>query len=189
MKPSALVTTKKPLKVDLKSMTTAKNQKQPGHDFSKQALDSLLSRNKNSQFSADSSDYFGLNDNQHSDFDDDEDEDYDDEDDEGTIHQIQPGTDPKKLLHALENAKNHDFNTDDVSHFSNSRANFPVTRKPQHAEDSKPPSVLLPGSPRAVQAQIIKPRFVTLNWLEPKENPDEVVSYTIYYKMNAADAR
>lgn len=187
---TAAITTKKPTKFDLKSMTTTKNQKQLANDFSKQALDSLLSRNKNSQFSADSNDYLDrLNDNQHSDFDDDEDEDYDDEDDEGTIHHIQPGTDPKKLLHALENAKNHDFNTDDVSHFSNSHANFPVTRKPQHVEDSKPPSVLLPGPPRAVQAQIIKPRFVTLNWLEPKENPDEVVSYTIYYKMNAADAR
>lgn len=170
-------------------MTTTKNQKQLPNDFSKQALDSLLSRNKNSQFSGDSDYIERLNDHQH--FDDEEDdEDYDDEDDdEGTIHQIQPGTDPKKFLHALENAKNHDFNTDDVSHFSNSRANFPVTRKPQNAEDSKPPSVLLPGQPRAVQAQIIKPRFVTLNWLEPKENPDEVVSYTIYYKMNAADAR
>lgn len=189
--------TKKPNKFDLKSMTTTKNNKQLANDFSKQALDSLLSRNKNSQFSAskfqDSQDYLErLNDNQHSDFDDEMEEEYDDdEEDEGTIHKIQPGTDPKILLHALENARNS--NTDDVSHFSNSHPNSPVTRQPpptsQQAEDTKPLSTLLPGAPRAVQAPIIKPRFVTLNWLEPKENPDEVVSYTVYYKMNAAEAR
>lgn len=187
-------TTKKPTKFDLKSMTTTKNQKQLANDFSKQALDSLLSRNKNSQFSAskfqDSQDYLErLNDNQQSDFDDDDDE-YDDEeeeDDEGTIHHLKPGTDPKKFLHALENAQNS--NSDDISHFSNSHSNSPITRKPQKVEDNKPLSALLPSSPRAVQAQIIKPRFVTLNWLEPKKNPDEVVSYTVFYKMNAADAR
>lgn len=188
-------TTKKPTKFDLKSMTTTKNQKQLANDFSKQALDSLLSRNKNSQFSAskfqDSQDYLErLNDNQHSDDDDDDEYDDDEEDDEGTILPIQPGTDPKTLLHALQNAKNaQNSNSDDISHFSNSHKNPPVTRKPQQVEDSKPISALLPGSPRAVQAQIIKPRFVTLNWLEPKENPDEVVSYTVYYKMDAADAR
>lgn len=189
--------TKKPTKFDLKSMTTTKNQKQLPNDFSKQALDSLLSRNKNSQFSAskfqDSQDYLErLNDNQHSDFDDEDDDEYDDEEDDdddmGTVHPIQPGTDPKKLLHALQNAKNTKSD-DNISHFSNFHSNSsPVTRKTS-AEESKPLSSLLPGSPRAVQAQIIKPRFVTLNWLEPKENPDEVVSYTVFYKMDAADAR
>lgn len=201
-------TTKKPTKPDLKSMVkNSKNSNEPDlilqksnsnfnnkNLFSKQALDSLLSRNKNSQFSPskfqDSNDYLErLNDNQQSDFEDFEDEEYDD-DDEGSIHPIHSDTDPNKLLHALTNPnRNHDT---DISHFSNSQMTI-VTRKPpfqqQSAEDNKHISVPLPGPPRAVQAQIIKPRFVTLNWLEPVKNPDEVVSYTVYYKMNAADAR
>jgi hypothetical protein len=154
-----------------------------------------LSRNKNSQFSPskfqDSNNYDEylerLNDNQQSDMDE-----YDDNDDEeGSIHPIDIDTDPNKLLHALTNPnRNHDS---DISHFSNSQMTI-VTRKPpflQHStvEDNKHISVPLPGPPRAVQAQIIKPRFVTLNWLEPGKNPDEVVSYTVYYKMNAPDAR
>jgi hypothetical protein len=194
VKTTIAISTKKPNKFDLKSMTTTKNNKQLANDFSKQALDSLLSRNKNSQFSAskfqDSQDYLErLNDNHHPDYDDDDDE-YDDNEEDvvGTIHPFPNGTDPKILLHELQNARHS--NTDDVSHFSsNSHHISPVTRKPQQAEDTKPLSTLLPGSPRAVQAAIIKPRFVTLNWLEPKENPDEVVSYTVYYKMNAAEAR
>lgn len=196
-------TTRKPTKPDLKNLV--KVQKASNEDdsfqkskhFSKQALDSLLSKNKNSQFSPSKfqdSDYVDrLNDNQQSDNDNDDD-DYDDEeddDDEGSIHHISSDTDPNKLLHALTNPQNHNSNSDDISHFSNSQTNY-ITRKPHHqtpAEDSKHASVPLPGPPRAVQAQIIKPRFVTLNWLEPVKNPDEVVSYTVYYKMNAPDAR
>ncbi|KAL7046588.1 hypothetical protein ACKWTF_002648 [Chironomus riparius] len=193
-------TTKKPTKPDLKSMIKiSKNSNEPdsllqksssNKNLSKQALDSLLSRNKNSQFSPskfqDSNDYLErLNDNQQSDVVDDE---YDD-DEEGSIHPIDIDTDPNKLLHALTNPnRNHDS---DISHFSNSQMKI-VTRKPpflQTVEDNKHISVPLPGPPRAVQAQIIKPRFVTLNWLEPVKNPDEVVSYTVYYKMNAPDAR
>jgi neogenin len=168
---------------------------QKSKHFSKQALDSLLSRNKNAQFSPskfqDSRDYLErLNDDQQSDLDDDE---YDDEDDdEDSIHPIpiHSDTDPNKLLHALtnSNSKKYDTITDDISHFSNSQT-IVVTRKPQIAEDSKHLTVPLPGAPRAVQAPIVKPRFVTLNWLEPLKNPDEVVSYTVFYKMNAPDAR
>ena len=157
--------------------------------FSKQALDSLLSKNKNSKFSPgkfpDSSDLERLNDDHQTDPDDDES--YDDyEDDPGSIHPFQSGTDPNVLLHALTHPKHHQSFSDEVSHFSNSQIN-PVTRK--NVEDSKHLSVPLPGPPRAVQAPIIKPRFVTINWLEPTQNPDEVVSYTVYYKMNTDDAR
>jgi hypothetical protein len=208
-------TTKKPTKPDLKSMTKAQkpinlqssneNINDGEHDsskkskhFSKIALDSLLSRNKNSKFSPnkfqDSNDYLEqLNDNQASDANDEDenDEEYDDEDDDemGTIHKINSDTDPNKLLHALTNPKNSI--SDDISHFSNSQTKY-ITRKPQIShdiEDIKHTTIPLPGPPRAVQAPIIKPRFVTLNWLEPVKNPDEVVSYTVYYKLNAPDAR
>lgn len=185
---------KKPTKPDLKNLakkSNADDSYQKSKDFSKQALDSLLSRNKNAQFPSgklpDSSDYLErLNDNQQSESDDA----YDDyeEDDEGSIHPISSGTDPNVLLHALTNSKHHQSFSDEVSHFSNSHIN-PVTRKNPQTDDSKQSSVPLPGPPRAVQAVIIKPRFVTLNWLEPVENPDEVVSYTVYYKMNSNDAR
>ncbi|KAI8124499.1 Neogenin [Lucilia cuprina] len=45
----------------------------------------------------------------------------------------------------------------------------------------------LPGPPRDLVAQIVKPRFVTLSWMEPIKNPVEVVSYTVYYKMNNSE--
>lgn len=200
--PAIVATTnppKKPTKPDLKSIVKTpkpSNQKnaeppyQNSKDISKLVLDSLLSKNKNSQFAPgklpDSSDYLErLNDNHQSESDDD---DYDDDEDEGSIHPISSGTDPNVLLHALTNNQKHQTFSDEVSHFSNSQID-PVTRKNPRLDDSKHPSVPLPGPPRAVQAVIVKPRFVTLNWLEPMENPDEVVSYTVYYKMNSNDAR
>lgn len=190
---------KQPTKPDLKNMVkTPKPSNQRSAElpypkskgFSKLALDSLLSKNKNSQFAPgkfpDSNDYLErLNDNHQSESDDD---DYDDDEDEGSIHPISSGTDPNVLLHALTNNQKHQTFSDEVSHFSNSQID-PVTRKNPRLDDSKNPSVPLPGPPRAVQAVIVKPRFVTLNWLEPMENPDEVVSYTVYYKMNSHDAR
>lgn len=191
---------KRPTKPDLKNMVKAQkpNNLKSSEDtaqraklnLSKQALDSLLSKNKNPQFAPgkfpDSSDYLErLNDNQPSESDDEYD-DYDD--DEGSIHPISSGTDPNVLLHALTNSQKHQTFSDEISHFSNSHID-PVTRKNPHVEDSKLLSVPLPGPPRAVQAVIIKPRFVTLNWLEPVENPDEVASYTVFYKMNSNDAR
>lgn len=45
----------------------------------------------------------------------------------------------------------------------------------------------LPGPPRDLVAQIVKPRFVTLSWMEPIKNPVEVVSYTVFYKMNNSE--
>lgn len=156
-------------------------------NLSKQALDSLLSRNKNSQFAPDmfpdSSDLEKLNDDHQSE----DSEDQYDYEDEGSIHPISSGTDPNVLLHALTNSQKHQIFSDEISHFSNPHIN-PVTRKIP-IEDSKHLSVPLPGPPKAIQAAIVKPRFVTLNWLEPLENPDEVVSYTVYYKMNTNDAR
>lgn len=187
------IATKKPTKPDLKNIVKKSNNSRNSNNesyqkhFSKQALDSLLSQNKNSQFAVgtnlDKSDLERLNDDHQSESDDDMYDDY--EDDPGSIHPISSGTDPNVLLHKLTQSHHQAF-SDEVSHFSNSHIN-PVTRK--NVEDSKHLSMPLPGPPQAVQAVIIKPRFVTLNWLEPKENPDEVASYTVYYKMNTNDVR
>ncbi|KAJ6643801.1 Neogenin [Pseudolycoriella hygida] len=45
----------------------------------------------------------------------------------------------------------------------------------------------LPGPPRDLVAQIVNPRFVALSWMEPLKNPDEVTSYTVYYKMTTSE--
>ncbi|XP_034650666.1 neogenin isoform X3 [Drosophila subobscura] len=45
----------------------------------------------------------------------------------------------------------------------------------------------LPSQPRDLAAQIVKPRFVTLSWVEPLQNAGEVVYYTVYYKMNNSE--
>ncbi|XP_044317961.1 neogenin isoform X3 [Drosophila rhopaloa] len=45
----------------------------------------------------------------------------------------------------------------------------------------------LPSQPRDLVAQIVKSRFVTLSWVEPIQNPGDVVYYTVYYKMNNSE--
>lgn len=45
----------------------------------------------------------------------------------------------------------------------------------------------LPSTPRNLLAQIVKPRFVTLSWQEPLQNANEVVSYTVYYRVNNSE--
>lgn len=119
---------------------------------------------------------------------DDYDDDYDDDDDsdldsEGSIHAFGPGVDPKKLLNSLTN--NRDKN-DEISHFSQSP--FPtVTRKYPDLDGTKSAKAALPGAPRDLVAQIVNPRFVALSWMEPLKNPDEVTSYTVYYKMTTSE--
>ncbi|CAD7076874.1 unnamed protein product [Hermetia illucens] len=54
-------------------------------------------------------------------------------------------------------------------------------------DDTHLAKVPLPGAPRDLEAQIVKPRFVALSWMEPIKNPDEVVSYSVYYKMHTSD--
>lgn len=127
------------------------------------------------------------NDSNNDDYDDDDD-DYDDDesdfDSEGTIHAFGPGIDPKKLLHSLTNNQDKQ---DEISHFSQSP--FPtVTRKyPTDLDASKSAKATLPGPPRDLIAQIVNPRFVALSWMEPLKNPDEVTSYTVYYKMTTSE--
>lgn len=59
------------------------------------------------------------------------------------------------------------------------------------ASDVKPLSsgllARLPGPPRSLVAQIVKSRFVTLSWQEPLQNANEVVSYTVYYRVSNSE--
>lgn len=114
--------------------------------------------------------------------DDDNDDDDDDDDDEGSIHKMEPGVDPTKFLNSLTNHRD-----DEISHFSQSP--FPtVTRKyPPDVDNGISAKALLPGPPRDLVAQIVNPRFVALSWMEPLINPDEVISYIVYYKMSTSE--
>lgn len=104
-------------------------------------------------------------------------EDYD-YDEEGTIHPFGPDINPNKLLHTLTQQNEqkklieNDFN-------SNPSSSINLT----HSDGNNVAKALLPGPPRDLVAQIVNPRFVALSWLEPTVNPDEVISYTVYYKM------
>uniref|UniRef100_A0A336LNC3 CSON008464 protein n=1 Tax=Culicoides sonorensis TaxID=179676 RepID=A0A336LNC3_CULSO len=157
--------------------------------LSKSVLDSLRSKDKN-EFSKNA----GLDPDTLLDAsaDDDYDETYetdDDDDDVGTVHKLGPGIDPKKLLHALTEGGGN-LNNNQVMNFN---APFPTTIARHHSSnvnnvDNQGGSLApLPGAPREVKAQIVKPRFVTLSWEEPHKNPDEVVSYFVYYKLSTSE--
>ncbi|XP_037927061.1 neogenin isoform X2 [Hermetia illucens] len=68
-------------------------------------------------------------------------------------------------------------------------ARLKIIEPDQHhkLDDTHLAKVPLPGAPRDLEAQIVKPRFVALSWMEPIKNPDEVVSYSVYYKMHTSD--
>lgn len=166
-----------------KSQDVAQNPKQ----FSKWALDSLSSKNEKTKIEP-NNDYLDKFNDHQLDENDDPDEYEDDEEEEDdesvdSIHPYGPDVDPKKLLHSLTSSHN---SQEIISHFSNAPIS-PITRKYPYLDDMNESIVPLPGAPRDVQAQIIKPRFVTLSWLEPVKNPDEVVSYSVFYKMNSSD--
>uniref|UniRef100_A0A1L8DK65 Putative axon guidance receptor dscam n=1 Tax=Nyssomyia neivai TaxID=330878 RepID=A0A1L8DK65_9DIPT len=141
--------------------------------LSKSAFDSLLNKDMRRNTSDEDGNLGDYNDDDAG-----NDDEYDDEDeDEGTIHAYGPNVDAKKLYNSLMEAK-------DVEHFSN--LDFPpITRKRTDAnvEVTTP----LPGPPRDLEAQIVKPRFISLSWMEPIKNPDEVISYTVFYKMTTSD--
>lgn len=161
--------------VFIKNEKKLKSQFENTKTLSKQALDSLLSKSKNSQFIVgkfpDSSDYFNKNDNQQTES---ANENYDEleleelnYDYESSVHPINVGIDPNVLL----------------TNLTKSKVVTNLTEKTHQEIWQKP------GTPRNVHAEIIKPRYITLNWLEPFENSDEIVSYTIYYKATDIDAR
>lgn len=107
-------------------------------------------------------------------------EDYD-YDEEGTIHPYGPDINPNKLLHTLTQQNEQKKNQyENQSNFN--PAFIPVNSPPLDGNIAS--KALLPGPPRDLVAQIVNPRFVALSWLEPTINPDEVISYTVYYKMN-----
>lgn len=161
--------------------------------LSKNVFESLLSQDKDKTNAEQSNVNIGGGGDDDED-DDNDYEEYDDSDvdleDEGSIHPFGPHIDPKKLLNTLTNTNtNYNFNNnnDEISHFSQSP--FPtVTRKSNIDVDGKKhDEAPLPGPPRDLVAQIVNPRFVALSWMEPLKNPDEVISYTVYYKMTTSE--
>lgn len=142
--------------------------------------------------------------------DDDDEDEYGDgggqfDDDEGTIHPFGPHVDPKLLLSTLTQTSDIGISDADVQLLpDDDGADFNPAFKRKlfsnfartHANIGKPvfgaaaahgEAALRPGAPRDVVAQIVNPRFVALNWLEPATHPDEVTSYTVYYKMTTSE--
>lgn len=120
------------------------------------------------------------------DYDQGDDYDDDDEDDEGTIHQILPNVNPNTLLHSLtqkENEKNEQINRKDKTNaIKYSTTDLPI----EHVDGDTNLKALIPGPPRDLVAQLVN-RYVQLSWLEPAKNPDEVISYTVFYKMTSSE--
>uniref|UniRef100_A0A182J115 Neogenin n=1 Tax=Anopheles atroparvus TaxID=41427 RepID=A0A182J115_ANOAO len=118
------------------------------------------------------------------------DEDDDDDEEDGRIYALRPNEDPNKLYQSLTGSKSRE--TGEVGHFSSNQKSplNAVTRKYSklpYADGSGKYTAPLPGPPRGLQAQIVKSRFITLSWLEPAKNPDEVISYSVYYRMHTSD--
>ncbi|XP_035794752.1 netrin receptor DCC-like isoform X1 [Anopheles albimanus] len=172
--------------------------------LSKSVLDSLVSRTKERlpsgvshhqfQYNEYTDDDYGDSDRQldsdHDDNEDDDDDDDDDEEEEGRIYALRPNEDPNKLYQSLTGSRSRE-NSREVGHFSNPKSPIDaVTRKygkPGIDGTGGRYAAPLPGPPRGLQAQIVQSRFITLSWLEPAKNPDEVISYSIYYRMHTSD--
>lgn len=114
-----------------------------------------------------------------------------DADDVGTIHPYGPNMDATKLLNTLTHmdagvsadtseSDDTDFNPD-LKHKL-----FSTIARTSDGGSSGAGGVK-PGPPRDLVAQIVNPRFVTLRWLEPVAHPDEVTSYTVYYRMTTSE--
>lgn len=161
------------------------SEKQQKRLFSKSMLDSLRSNDKN-RFNVGGAGYelALLDDASKSGFNDESnyDESYDDDDDDddvGSIHPYGPDIDPTQLLHSLteqDETKILAFNSNSI----------PLSRKP-NSETKGGPLAPLPGAPREIDAQIIKPRSVTLSWKEPYKNADEITSYSVFYKLSTSE--
>lgn len=159
----------------------ATNVKMPTSSIPKSIFNSLQSKDK---LSGDDDE---LNSGDQSD---DDYDDNDDEDDEGTIHPFGPNVNPNTLLHSLtqkENQKNEQTNrkTSNIAEKSNAikhSTDLPI----EHLDGDSNLKTLIPGPPRDLVAQLVN-RYVTLSWLEPSKNPDEVISYTVFYKMTSSE--
>lgn len=177
MTKSRAIQLNKPSLSPLSSSSADKNTK----ILSKNVFESLLSQDKNKINSNNNDEY---DDDDNGEYDDDDNSNADDQEDEGTIHRYESQLDKNRLLDTLTNINNKQS---EISHFSQSP--FPtVTRKyPTDTDGTNVNEAPLPGPPRDLVAQIVNPRFVALSWMEPIKNPDEVISYTVYYKMTTSE--
>lgn len=156
----------------------ATNAKLPANSIPKSIFNSLQSKDKLSSEELNSEDY-----------DQGDDDDYDDDEDEGTIHPIGPNVNPNTLLHSLTQ-KEHEKNEQQTTRkFATDKTN---TIKPstnlsiEHLDGDTNLKALIPGPPRDLVAQLVN-RYVTLSWMEPAKNPDEVISYTVFYKQTTSE--
>ncbi|XP_013100732.2 neogenin isoform X1 [Stomoxys calcitrans] len=132
----------------------------------------------------------------------DDDDDYDDPTaNEEFINAYKNGHDPNKILNSWTNKRrtNPSLGVSNSPEQTSSRSSSIVLDLPEGGgsgglHNNGKGTVLssglisrLPGPPRDLVAQIVKPRFVTLSWIEPIKNPAEVVSYTVYYKMQNSE--
>lgn len=150
--------------------------KLPSNSIPKSIFNSLQSKDKSSSDEElNSEDY------------DQEGDDYDDED-EGTIHQIDPNVNLNTLLHSLTQKANE--KTDQIirkSTIAVGKTNANSTDLSiEHLDGDSNLKALIPGPPRDLVAQLVN-RYVTLSWMEPAKNPDEVISYTVFYKMTSSE--
>lgn len=158
----------------------ATNPKLPTSSIPKSIFNSLQSKDKlSSDEELNSEDY-----------DQDGDDDYDDED-EGTIHQIDPNVNLNTLLHSLtqkENQKIEQINrkTTTIPAEKTNAIKQSTDLSIEHLDGDSNLKALIPGPPRDLVAQLVN-RYVTLSWMEPSKNPDEVISYTVFYKMTSSE--
>lgn len=156
----------------------ASNSKLPTNFIPKSIFNSLQSKDKSSSDEElNSEDY------------DQDGDDYDDED-EGTIHQIDPNVNLNTLLHSLtqkENEKTEQTNRKSTITADKTNAiKHSTDLSIEHLDGDSNLKALIPGPPRDLVAQLVN-RYVTLSWMEPAKNPDEVISYTVFYKMTSSE--
>ncbi|XP_020805463.1 neogenin isoform X2 [Drosophila serrata] len=128
--------------------------------------------------------------------DDDNDDNYDDDDPAANAAAqaaYKKGEDPQKILANWQESENKKSQKQQQQ-----KKSFPASPDSPEQDSSatssgsgKPLSsglqARLPSQPRDLVAQIVKPRFVTLSWVEPLQNAGEVVYYTVFYKMNNSE--
>lgn len=153
----------------------------PTNSIPKSIFNSLQSKDKSNTYEElNSGDY------DQSEYDGDDDENDDDDEDEGTIHPFGPDINPNTLLHTLTQ-KEHEQNIHKIhpSQTSEKTDHF-LNISMKHSEGDTNMKALIPGPPRDLVAQLVN-QYVTLSWLEPSKNPDEVISYTVFYKMTSSE--
>lgn len=121
-----------------------------------------------------------------------EDEDETEEDDDGDVvtRRFGMGVLQKSLFGQSSSSNDEKVHLNNNPSSPTTETRFPQPPSKQHQQlldGNSHEAVPLPGPPRDLIAQIVRPRFVTLSWMEPHKNPDEVVSYDVFYKMNTSE--